>query len=263
MSLRLGPLVAAASLMITSSAAFAAADLVPSVAQPAGVYVYESGTWTVSVANIGNKSASNVSLTIQLPQTSTSPSVYVMGTLGAKSSSCTQSGTRLVCALGSVGRSTSKSVTFAIALPESADPLVISASVTTTSSENSTANNSASATAALDNYEVELVGPVTLTHDHCTGTDLSSYYECSLFPSSISTHYADYADDGTVSFPLYGPEYTGVWWQDTTDHLGFEVYELGVLVAEFEGWGTSASCWEGITTFPGSTYVSPYRVCMP
>lgn len=252
-----------ACLLAASSTAFAAADVTPSISAPTGKYVYETGRYTVSVSNIGNKSASAVSLTIQLPKTNTSPTVYVMGTLGAKSASCTQSGTKLTCALGTIARATSTSVYFDIALPESTNALVVDATVTTTSVENSTANNSASSTAALNNYDVSFTGPVTVSNDHCTGTALSSYYECTLFPSSISTHSTVFESDGSISFPLYGADYSGTWWQDSPDHLAFEYYELGTLIAEFEGWGVSANCWEGITTFPGSTYMSPYHVCVP
>lgn len=250
-------------LLAFSSTALANADVTPSIAAPTGKYVYESGRYTVTVSNIGNKTANSVSLTIQLPETNTSPTVYVMGTLGAKSSSCTQSGTKLVCALGSMNRATAKSVYFDIALPESADPLVIDATVTTTSAENSTTNNSASSTASPLNYSVTVSAPATVSNSHCTGTALASYYECTLFPSSISSHNVDFASDGTLTIPDAGPEYTGFWWQDSADHLAFEYYELGTLVVEFEGWGVSSTCWEGLTTFPGSSYVSPYRVCMP
>lgn len=256
-------ILSVACLLAASSTALAAADIRPSVTAPSGVYVYEAGRYDVVVSNVGNKTAQNVTLTVQLPETNTSPSVYVMGTLGAKSASCTQSGTHLTCALGSINRASSKSVYFDLALPESADDLVIDASVTTTSAESNTSNNSDSLTAALYNYEVSVTAPVTVSNDHCTGTNLSSYYECSLFPSSISSHDVDFADDGTISFPLYGVEYSGLWWQDSADHLAFEYYELGTLIAEFEGWGVSEGCWEGITTFPGSSYLSPYHVCLP
>ena len=263
MSVSIAKALTVVTLLAASSTALANADVTPSITAPSGTYVYQTGRYNVSVSNIGNKTANSVTLTIQLPETNTSPTVYVMGTLGAKSTSCAQSGTRLTCALGSINRYTSKSVYFDIALPESADPLVFDVSVTTTSSENSTANNSASSTASLNNYDVSFTGPVTVSNSHCTGTALSAYYECTLFASSISSHSVEFADDGGISFPLYGADYTGAWWQDSADHLAFEYYELGTLIAEFEGWGVSAKCWEGLTTFPGSSYVSPYRVCVP
>ena len=34
------------------------------------------------------------------------------------------------------------------------------------------------------------------------------------------------------------------------------------LVAEFDGYGVDGNCFEGKTTFPGSTYMSMYEVCL-
>lgn len=254
--------ISAFLLLGVSAPAFAAADLRPTISPPSGTHVYETGRYNVTVSNIGNQSASSASVVIQLPTTNTSPQVYVMGTVGAKSASCTQSGTRLTCTLGTIRKNASSTVYFDIAMPESVNPLVLTATASTTSPENSTANNVASHTAALLNYDVSFSTPVALVHDHCTGTNLSSYYECTLFPSSISSHDATLETDGSISFPAeYGGTFTGNWWSLSADHLAFEYFDGGVLVAEFEGYGVSGSCWEGLTTFPGSTYVSMYRVC--
>lgn len=51
-------------------------------------------------------------------------------------------------------------------------------------------------------------------------------------------------------------------WRPSTG-LVFIYEELGVgVVAQLEGFGTSPGCFEGITTFPGSSYLSPYEVCL-
>ena len=53
------------------------------------------------------------------------------------------------------------------------------------------------------------------------------------------------------------------WNRTTPDSLVFTYVEQGVgVVAEFEGWGTSDNCFEGITTFPDSSYIAPYEVCI-
>ncbi len=41
----------------------------------------------------------------------------------------------------------------------------------------------------------------------------------------------------------------------------FEYTYDGAPVANFEGWGVSTDCWEGLTDF-GSAYVSMYQVCV-
>ncbi|MDP2305700.1 MAG: hypothetical protein Q8P18_06705 [Pseudomonadota bacterium] len=241
--------------------ALAAVDLATSIAAPSGVSVYATGRYTVTVRNVGSTNSGSASVTIQLPVTNTSPGVYVMGTLGAKSSTCTKTGNTLVCSLGSIRKGRSTSVYFDIALPESANPLVVVAT-SSVSGDSVTGNNQASSTAALDNYTVSFTGARDVSNSHCTGTALSSYFECTLFPSSISEHYATLNADNTVSIDG-APEYSGTWSRPTADSLIFNYTESGEIVAEFEGYGVSATCWEGLTTFiPDSGYVAPYRVCL-
>jgi len=249
-------------LVAVSSTSFAAADLSVSIAMPTGVYVYQTASYLVTVANVGNQTAANSSVVIQLPVTNTYP-VYTMGTVGTYSSSCTRSGSVLTCALGEIKKNKSTSVSFNFTLPESTNPLVIGATASTTSNETVLSNNVTSGTAALLNYSVSFTAPRDLLNEHCTGTNLSSYYECTLFPSSISSHETTLNADYTISFGGgVGPEYTGIWSQASSDHLAFTYFEYGVLVAEFEGYGVNSTCWEGMTEFPGSSYMSMYRVCL-
>lgn len=250
------------SLLCVATPAFAAADVAVTVAAPSGKYVYETGRYTVTVKNIGNKSASNVTVSVTLPQTHTSPTVYVMGTVGAMKAGCTRSGRTITCPVGTVNRGVSTQVWFDLALPQNSVPLSIGAAVSTTSVENvgGAANNSTTVTPALLNYPV-VVGPTFVaTNDHCTGTNLTSYFECTLFPSSIASHETVFNTGGTLSFVDAPASYTGDWYQSSSSHLHFRYYEDNVLVAEFDGRGTTPDCFEGITTF-GSTYVSPYEVC--
>lgn len=255
--------VAVLSLLCAATPAFAAADPSVSLTTPVGKHVYEAGRYTVTVRNIGNKDAANVVATITLPQTHTSPQVYVMGTVGAKSVGCTLSGRTITCPLGTVTKNNGvKSVWFDLALPQNSVPLTVSASITTTSVENSggTANNSTTRTPALLNYPV-VVGPTyTATNDHCTGTGLTSFFECELFPSSIASHDTVFNADHTITIPD-APDYTGDWSQASSDRLHFRYFDgNGAQVAEFDGRGVTPDCFEGLTTF-GSPYVSPYQVC--
>lgn len=255
-------LLTALGLLSVATPALAAADVRASISGPSGTYVYQSARYTVTVSNTGNQTANGATVAIQLPQTHTSPTVYTMGTLGARSAACTLSGRTLTCALGNLRKATATSVYFDFALPENTDPLSFTATAATTSSESSTTNNTGTLTPALNNYTVSFAAPRTVLNTHCTGTNLTSYYECSLFPSSLSSHEAVFESGGTLSIVGGGGAYTGTWTQASADHLAFSLYEYGTLVAEFEGYGVSATCWEGLTTFPTSTYVSPYRVCL-
>lgn len=263
MSLRVISIVAMVSAStFTFGTAQAAADLSVSLSMPAAPYVYQQARYTANVYNSGNATAMSAKVSFQLPSTHTTP-VAVMATVGGKSSTCTQSGAVITCSLGDIRTKKSASAYVDVAFPENVTPLELKATASTTSAENSQTNNSVTRTLALNNYAVAFVAPRTVLNSHCTGTGLTSYYECTLFPSSISTHTTVLNADHTIGMPVEaGPDYTGEWWQDDSEHLAFVYYELGVVTAEFEGYGVSAGCWEGMTTFPGSTYMSMYRVCV-
>src|SRR5262245_55264283 len=137
----------AALLVATPALAAPGADLAVSISPPAGVHVYETGRYNLAVSYIGNQTASSLDLTIALPPTGTSPTVHILGTLGARSAGCSVSGTGLTCALGAIARGSSRSVFFDIALPFATKPLIIAATATTTSTDPNPANNTASHTA--------------------------------------------------------------------------------------------------------------------
>lgn len=246
---------------LMATPAMAASDVTVDVRSDANVPVYSATGYDVVVRNIGNKSASNVSVTVQLPVTHTSPQVYIMGNLGFVDSRCTRSGTRLTCALGTVNKGASKTVVFDLALPQSAAPLVVSATVTTTSAENSTSNNADSDTATQSFYSWPIAEGDVAVNRHCTGTGLTAFFECELFPSSISFHDIVFHTDGTISIPIE-PAYSGTWSRPTADSLEVIYTYNGGVEAEFFGQGVDGDCYEGLTTFPGSTYVSPYEVCL-
>jgi len=260
-------LVVLATLMAAPSA-LAASDLRTTMTvSPVTTLVYNNATYTVAVKNIGNQSASNCSVVINLPATHTSPQVYVLGNLGSRSASCAQSGTRLTCTLGSISRNATKTVFFNIGLPVSAAPLTFVATASTTSTENTLTNNSATMNASQSFYNTPVNAvpgtPVTMNNRHCTGTGLTAWMECTFFPSSIASHQAEFHDDGTITIPGQ-PAYSGEWTLTTTANGNslYFYYDDGTgVVIEFNGWGADANCFEGLSTFPGSSYVSPYEVC--
>lgn len=252
----------AATLVTSSASAASVADLVVTLAPPSGAHVFENGRYTATVRNAGNRNASAVSLVIDLPATHTSPQVFVMGDLGARDSRCALSGTRLTCNLGTINRGTSKAVFFDIALPQSAAPLDFSFRASTTTAETNLTNNNLAHTAAPLTYALPVIPPVNITNRHCTGIGLTAFFECELFPSSIASHNTVFNADHTITIPA-APTYTGTWTQPAPDRLQFQYFNGATLVVSFDGRGVDGRCFHGMTTFPGSTYVSAYEVCMP
>ena len=261
------PFVLVAALSSSPAWAVSAPDLAVSLTPPAGAHVYQTAGYNVRVRNVGNRNAAGVALVIQLPRTATSPTVYVMGTLGSHSSSCSVVNTSLVCALGTINRNGSDSVFFDIALPYSTAPLVIAASATTTTpGDPNPLNNTLTYTATPLTYSVTMNTVDQAVNRHCTGQpSLSSFFECTLFPSSISSHDTIFNADNTISFVDAPATYTGTWtYTAGANRLQFQYLDGPSVVAIFDGRGVSATCFEGKTTFPANTsYVSMYQVCFP
>jgi Domain of unknown function DUF11 len=262
------------SMFLATSTAYSQTrpNLSVSITPPALTPVYSTGSYTVDVANIGNKDAAGVQLTIQLPKTATSPQIYIMGnlisyttpTLTLGGATGTDAGTRLVGSLGTIKRNKKKTVSFSIQLPEKTGALLITASASTaTQPENDPDNNSATETAILSYYSNFVPLDMDIEMEHCTGTGLTAYFECTKFPGAVSSHITQFHDDGagnrTISFP-YNPGYYGTW-ELMGEVLMFSYFESsGENVANFIGRGVPDGYFEGLTTFPNSTYVAPYRV---
>jgi hypothetical protein len=256
--------ILALPLFLLSSPAFAAtgANLGVSVTPPSGVHVYEAGTYSVRVDNTGNKNASSVMLSIQLPVTHTSPQVYIMGDLGTFSSSCTLAGTALSCSLGTINRGAWKSVSFTISMPYSTAPLVIDATATTTTNDTNPANNHLAYTATPLTTTYPVTAPDLMLNSHCTGTGLTSFYECTRFPSSIASFDSILETDGSITIIGAPPNNTGEWTQTGADSLLIEYFEDGLLSASLDARSVDADCYEGPMTFyPPSPYLAMYRVC--
>ncbi|MCA9635536.1 MAG: hypothetical protein KC420_05815 [Myxococcales bacterium] len=258
----LPPALLGLSVLLLATPALAGAELRVEIPTPAATHVDDEIAYDVVVTNDGNKSASSVTLTIALPATHTSPLVHVMGTLGAIDGRCALVGTDLVCDLGSLGRFKSTTVSFAIALPVAAETLGIAATVESAAKEGDYGDNAASDVPALLYYGHAIADGDLATNNHCTGQGLTAYFECELYPGSISAHDVIFHGDGTLSFVDAPPGYGGVWSQGSDESLEFTYLYEGEVVAEFTGLGASPGCFEGLTTFPGSPYVAPYQVCV-
>ena len=250
------------AFVLSAPAALAASpDLTTAITAPA-VVVDADGTYSVRVRNVGSANAGTVTLTIQLPATGTSPGVYPMGDVGAMTTGCSLSGTKITCTTSSIRKGKYSDFTFVMAVPEKTGTLDFSATAST-SGESNTGNNGSTATGNVSYYSNTIVAGTTASNEHCTGTSsLTSFFECELFPSSISMHDATFEAGGIISIPGY-PDYSGTWSNPggDTSKLEFTYTELGSTVATFSGRGTAGGCYDGLTTFPGSTWVAPYRTC--
>lgn len=241
----------------------AAADLDVDIASPSAIAVYDSNAIEIDIANVGNRRARNVELRVQLPQTGTSPTVWVLGEVDNIDSRCVLAGTELVCSLGNLRKNRSKTVTFDLTLPEAAKALDVTATVSTPSSENTLSNNDDTQTPVLLNYATTIDDGDVAHNRHCTGSpSLTSFFECELYPSSISAHDVEFHGDGTLSFIPAQAGYTGEWAQSSSDSLSMTYYFNNAVVAEFEGYGSSPGCFEGVTTFATPGFVAPYEVCI-
>jgi hypothetical protein len=248
------------TLVLASATAWAGADIGVVLVTPAPAPVEQAAAYEVHVANVGNKTADAVTVEIELPATHTSPTVHVLGVLSNPDPRCQQSGTRLSCSLGRLRRGRATVVGFELALSYSASPLIVSAIGSTTSRDDDGSNDSASAAITLAHPSLAVSAPTAANVRHCTGTGLTSFFECELFPSSISSHSVTLNLGGSLGFVNY-PGYGGTWSQPSPERLVMQYTDNGTPVADFDGYANGAGCFEGLTRFPNSSWVSPYEVC--
>jgi len=249
----------AVALFATDASAARQADLETTLSLPV-FDVEQSDTVEVTVENIGRRTAQNVVIDVALPETNTSPTVHVMGDLDNIDSACTQVDTMLTCSVGKIRRNRSTTISFDFAPPQSAGSLDFDAEAGTTSTDADNSNDFDTDTATVLYPDLAITSQALIINRHCTGTGLEAFYECELYPSSISSHEIILETDGSITFSVAG--YTGAWGQDSDDHLWFEYYYGSLTRVEFEGNAVDGSCFEGLSVFPGTGYVAPYEVCI-
>lgn len=223
--------------------------------------------FTSRVKNIGNQTASGVTMTVEFPLTNTSPTRYILGKLTgiqASGGTCSVVSNKIVCNFGNIGQNQVKYVRFTFEFQVATIVPTITSTVSSTSgNENNPANNSRSFT-PVPRYPDNIISSGTYVVTTCTGTNLTSFYECELFPSSQQSFEMDLNLGGTITIPQ-APGYTGLWdqtGQPTNKTLHFTIDGGTGTEAIFNGFATSGVCFEGITTFPqNSNYNSAYRVC--
>jgi hypothetical protein len=259
------PLLATTALLIPNTASAASgSDLAPTITVSGSTLVGTPTRYEVRIQNTGNKRSNATTVSIQLPITNTSPTTFIMGTLGAVPTGCIKTGTRLICSFpnGIARNSVSVAIGFDLTLPYSANPIVLRVDVDT-NNDTSYANNTTTST-AMQTYQTVAPPSVdfSVVNQHCTGTNLSSYFECIVSPGSVATHSATFLATGAID--LGDPDYSGAWAVSGT-LLTFSYTELGQPFGSFIGQGVSVggpgqNCWDGRLTTGGPSTVM-YRVC--
>lgn len=224
--------------------------------------------YTTRVKNIGNQTAQSVTITVELPLTATSPTRHILGKLTgvqASSGTCSIVSNKIVCNVGNIGNNQTRQVGFTFEFQVATTAPTLKTTATTLSgNEQNPANNTLSFTPAV-RYPNNVITGGRYLVTSCSGTGLTSFYECELYPSSQQSFEMDLVLPGnTISIPI-APTYTGMWDQNSLPldkTLHFTIDGGSGTEAEFNGFATSSTCFEGITTFPqSSTYNAAYRVC--
>lgn len=264
----LGLLAGAAPLVTAApaSAALPSSKLVTTFAGPVPTPVNGVSQVSVQVVNNGTRNTTVPwTLTVQLPKTNTSPQVFTMGTLGSLPAGCVGSGTKFTCtynqALPRFGGSLT--VPFTMTMPYSVSPLTFTASANAQNNDELTLNTAS--VNALQTFVTPAAPPAPATLTSCTGSNLTSFYECTLF--SGATRQLSIVMTATGSLEYYSPTgaliaSAGGTWSVSGSQLTLNITSNGQPAATFVGQGTTPSCWEGKATFiPTSTYMAMYKVC--
>ncbi len=251
-------------MLLSATAALAAApraDLQVQLTAPVSVQISTATTYTATVKNLG-PATTNASLVIEFPLTNTSPTVAILGTVTESESACSIASNKITCSVSNLKKNKTATFSYSYTAPVSTKTLQMKAIASSSVTDSNTGNNTATVTPNLT-YPVRSITAATVDNSHCSGTNLTSYFECLLFPSSILSHETTLNADFTIGFTE--PGYTGTWSQNAAKTtLFFEYFDGSSKIAEFNGYAINGSnCFDGLTTFfPASPYVSPYRVCI-
>ncbi len=254
-----------------ASAAHAAppaiADLKVEINAPATVAISQATGYSVTVTNLGGQSSGAITARINFPQTNTSPQVFALGTVSVLDTRCSVINRGVTCNLAGLRRNASTTFQYNYTAPVSTKVLQMTASVSSSTTDPVASNNSASVVPNLV-YPVRAISSSAITSRMCTGTLLTSFFECERFPSSISSFAATLNADQSIDFGQ--ADYTGRWSQNANrTSLRMEFFQDSgsgpVKVSEFNGMAINGkNCFHGLTQhLSNSNYVSPYEVCLP
>lgn len=254
--------LAAIATVLFATPALASPDLEVDILPPPLVYAYDYADYEITVTNIGNHKVADVTLTIELPETDT-PQVEVLGIVGSMDSRCAASGTQIVCSMDSISSGDVEYPWFELALPWADRALAVTATVTSSEADTPTATiNIDTEVGALAYYGVQ-VQPGQAPTDACLPfwpQSYSSYFECTIAPGLPMFGSWSFAGNGDIWIAGV-PGVVGSWSQPASNRLVY-TYDHGGLMGleQFEGWGTSPSCFEGISSYSDGV-VHPRRIC--
>lgn len=247
----------------TVNAAGQNADLRVQLQGQSTVNINTPAVYTATVTNLSNSNttANNVQLIVDFPLTNTSPNVYILWNLSWLDQKCSIVSNKLSCSLWNIKKNKSVSINYTYTAPVSTKSLEMKASVSSSVNDNNTLNNSFSVIPNLV-YPDRIITSWIVTNSHCTWRWLTAYFECLLFPSSISSHEVTLNLDNTIT--ISEPWYTWSWSQPTNHQLHFEYSDVNWKVAEFNWFAINwSNCFDWITDFyPLWDYNSAYRVCL-
>jgi hypothetical protein len=147
-----------------------------------------------------------------------------------------------------------------LALPVASKVLQLTATgSTTTANEQDPVNNAVTLTPVF-NYPSNTFAGGDVLISMCTGTNLSSFFECDLFTSSQQHHIFTLNADTTVS--VYG-QTVGTWDRPSPTQIHLYMVNGGTVI-EHNGYASGIGpCFEGKTTFTPSPsgYMSIYKIC--
>jgi hypothetical protein len=237
-------------------------DLRVTIAGPNTIAPYSPYQYTVTVKNIGNAPAANVKVVVDLPETDTSPQKFILGTVSGIGTGCTVVTRKLNCTTaGSLNNNQQRVYTFNLALPVASKVLTLRATgSTTTANEQDALNNTATKTPSF-NYPANPFTGGDVLISMCTGSNLSSFFECDLFPSSQQHHI--FTLNGDTSVEVYG-DTVGNWDRPAANRLHMLMNDGMGHIVEFQGYAANSTCFEGKTTFtpnPGG-FMAIYKVCV-
>jgi len=253
---------------LAATTAQAASDVRVAIANPKPAYVYDDIHYAVVVSNVGNSRAMGVVLTVLLPEYDAHTGPRILGDLGTIDPRCRVRGTQLECRLGRLKPNGVVTIGFDVALPQTDDILGITASVATTSAETLLTNNVATHSAVLLDYAVDLDGGGRASVEHCSDTNLGSFFECIDGSQTLAEFDLGFLGTGELLLPER-PDYGGLWTQVPEGKTESDPHYLSFVIADaegteiaFEGYGASDACFEGIASFRGSDEIAGYRVCL-
>jgi hypothetical protein len=256
-------MLAGVAIFLFATPVLASPDLEVDIAPPPLVYAYEYTDYEIAVTNVGSNDVVGITLSIDLPETDT-PQVEVLGIVGDMDPRCTASGTQIVCSLGTIGAGKTEYPWFVLALPWANGVLDVTATATSSAADTTAASNTDTEVGAPAYYDVQVLPGLAPT-DACLPVwphGYSSYFECTIQPGLSMYGYWSIAANGDIWLDDV-PGVVGSWWQPASNRLVY-TYDHGSAihgVEQFEGWGTSPRCFEGLSSYSVSGVTHPRTIC--